>query len=98
MNVETENQDKGVHDWMDGKIEVSYEDYGDFEGSYEDYGVIPEGYGEPIEDPVEKSTHPALLENQSIEDSVEKSTHVALVEDQTRTKTFAKHNWIKVVR
>jgi len=81
VNVETQNQDKGVND-SNGNFEVSYEDYGDFEGSYEDYGVIPEGYGESFEDPVDGK----------------KSAHAALLDDQTRTKNFAKHNWIKVVR
>ena len=76
MNVETHNQDDS-----NGNFEVSYEDYGDFEGSYEDYGVIPEGYGESFEDPVDGK----------------KSTHAALLDDQTRMKNFTKHNWIKVV-
>ena len=72
--------------WQDGDIEVSYEDYGDFGASYEDYGVLPEGYGESLEDPVEK-THTALLEDQHRKKQFAKHAWVKVVRETNNTYT-----------
>ena len=66
-----------------GEFEVTYEDYRDWST-----GASYEDYG-VIPEGYDESFEDAFESN---------STHTALLEDQHRTKDFAKHAWIKVVR
>ena len=82
--VESEMQDTVNEDSNgDGEFEVTYEDYRDWST-----GASYEDYG-VIPEGYDESFEDAFESN---------STHTALLEDQHRTKDFAKHAWIKVVR
>ena len=82
--VESEMQDTVNEDSNgDGEFEVTYEDYRDWSS-----GASYEDYG-VIPEGYDESFEDAFESN---------STHTALLEDQHRTKDFAKHAWIKVVR
>ena len=84
MAVESEMQDTVNKDSNGGgEFEVTYEDYRDWST-----GASYEDYG-VIPEGYDESFEDAFESN---------STHTALLEDQHRTKDFAKHAWIKVVR